>query len=1500
MNKKRVIALTLSAALLCGAVPGSLNGSIPAVAESAPGNIELSRQVATEGMVLLKNDNSALPLPNGEKVVLFGEGQIYSEEGGSFIKGGTGSGNVVVDYVTDPLEGMANKDTDGKVQLDTDLGDQYRQHAAKYWEDKNNNKIPDAEKTPHDFDLTEEMVAEAQKKSDTAIIMISRNSGEGSDRSSGKGDYLLSDHETAMLDMVCGAGFEHVVVVLNIGYTMDTSWIDKYPAIDSVLLAWQPGMEGGNAIADVLCGDVNPSGKLTDTFAKSYDAYPSSSNFDQEATVTSYEEDIYVGYRYFETFDPEYETVMYPFGYGLSYTTFDIDNVKVANDAENITVTADVTNTGDVAGKEVVQVYYSAPQGKLGNPAKELAAFQKTDLLEPGDTETVTMTYAIDDMASYDDTGKTGHKSAYILEAGDYNVYVGNSIKDAGEKGIRGAYTVEMDTVTEQLTARLTPNRLEKRLLANGEYEYLEQPTDYAVQLSSTEEVKIEAEDYYKKQYHVALQFSDNPTPEDHIAAMYIQSSSAGNRWLDYAVVAPEAGPYAISLGVGNQDSMQEDGIAFRVNNAIQPGIQFPLPSTGGQFNIRQIGYATLQLKEGLNFIRVEFKQGDTFRGMLDYITIKPGEGDMEIDPIEYTTLPAAGLTFEAESFADKSADVQVETITAGDAAGGKSLGWLHTGGLYISYAFDVQQAGTYRLTARAAHGLGGATDAATCYVNSVEQEGFEWTIPETKLPDNQYFNFIDLDAGTIELPEGKCIVQIEVNDGKNMGNIDSFALTPVNAVNTASVQAVSAKASVQTLAAQPAAADTAAADEDVIMFADVVKDPSLMDVFVDQLSDEDLVFLSGGHAAALPEGTGIIGYLPEYGIPGVETVDGPAGVRLAESCTAFPVATLLACTWDPGILEEVGKAIAVEAKQNRADVWLSPAMNIHRNPLCGRNFEYYSEDPLISGKMAAALTRGVQSEKVAVAVKHFAANNRENERGYQDSRVSERALREIYLKGFEICVKEADPWTIMSSYNLINGVETSESVDLLTHILREEWGFKGMVMTDWWNDSTAAREANAGNDIKMGTPENPPHLLNAVKAGMVSRETMERNVTRILEMISKTNAVDREIINPTYHTVSATEVTRIKAADWSERDINVGMELCEDVDGGYNPKDTYEGRYLNYRIDVEKAGEYILRGRVASTSGGGNIQFSIDGQTLGNLTGFPNTGAWQVWADTDETTIKLPAGKTVLRLDFIQGGFNINWFELERVQPELDVTVRPRDAVVNPGETLQMTAEVSGTRVAGDEEIVWSVEGGTAGTTISDNGLLTVAADETAASLQVTAAIEGRSSVEDTVTVTVQQDLALTIDQQNAELKPGETLQMTAQVSGGNATGDEVIVWSVEGGAEGTSISADGLLTVAADETAESLQVTATIEGTSVMDQVTVTITQGEAVIKGDCDGDGDVDIQDVMSACRVLARANTGVDPKPEEMAAVDMNGDETIDIQDIMLICRVIAASRQTSAS
>ena len=236
-------------------------------------------------------------------------------------------------------------------------------------------------------------------------------------------------------------------------------------------------------------------------------------------------------------------------------------------------------------------------------------------------------------------------------------------------------------------------------------------------------------------------------------------------------------------------------------------------------------------------------------------------------------------------------------------------------------------------------------------------------------------------------------------------------------------------------------------------------------------------------------------------------TADGPAGLRIAPECgictTAWPCATLLACTWNTDLVEMIGEAGAKEVKENNIGVWLTPAVNIHRNPLCGRNFEYYSEDPLVAGKMGAAMVRGIQSRHIAATVKHFAANNKETNRKHSDSRVSERALREIYLKAFQIIVEEADPWAIMSSYNIINGHRASECKELLEDILRGEWAFKGMVTTDWWTRGEHYKEIKAGNDLKManGFPE---RVKRAMDLGELDRKDLEHCAKRILELILK------------------------------------------------------------------------------------------------------------------------------------------------------------------------------------------------------------------------------------------------------------------------------------------------------------------------------------------------------------------------------------------------------------
>lgn len=776
-------------------------------------HIELSKQAASEGMVLLKNQDNLLPLAHGSKIALFGKGSF------DYVKGGGGSGDVTTAYVRNIYEGFKKE---GSVQIYENVSEYYKKDVEKQYA---SGAVPGMTVEP---DLPEAMVKDAREFADVAVVVISRFSGEGWDRSAvefkdednpweaesslpelakkifPKSDYYLSEKEEKMICAV-KAEFEKIVVVLNVGGVVDTTWIKNDERISSALLAWQGGMEGGLAMAEVLTGVVVPSGKLTDTFASSLDDYPSTCNFHESPHYVDYTEDVYVGYRYFETIPGADKKVCYPFGFGLSYTRFDLGQIDAKEKSGAVHVSVKVTNTGEFPGKEVVQVYSKAPQGVLKKPAKELRAFAKTRLLQPGESQVLEFSFDKNAMASYDDLGKI-KKSAYVLEKGVYEFYVGSDVASAAKTDF--VLVLEQDEIVEQLSAKLVPSSLEKRMLSDGTFEQL-----------------------------------------------------------------PASPP----------------------NN----------PN---------------------------------------------------------------------------------------------------------SCIFDKMK--------------------------GVDTEGM---FPATK------------------------------------GRDKYFLMTPF------------AKG------ARP--------------LIDVVEGRLSLDEFIAQLDDDDLIHLLGGQPNLGVSNTCGIGNLPEYGIPNVMTEDGPAGVRIAPVCgvntTAWPCATALASSWDVELVEKVGAAGGKELKENNLAIWLTPALNIHRSPLCGRNFEYYSEDPLVSGKMAAAMTRGIQSQKVAACAKHFACNNKETNRKHSDSRLSERAAREIYLKGFEILVKEANPWVIMSSYNIINGHRASECKDLLTDILRDEWGFKGLVVTDWWNRAEHYKEIKAGNDVKMacGYPE---RVKKAVEMGALTRRDLEVSAGRVLELIMK------------------------------------------------------------------------------------------------------------------------------------------------------------------------------------------------------------------------------------------------------------------------------------------------------------------------------------------------------------------------------------------------------------
>ncbi len=755
---------------------------------------QLSRKAATEGMVLLKNENNALPLKKGEKVALFGKATI------EYIKGGGGSGDVHTKYIRNIFDGFKEKESEGKVSVYMPLVDFYKEYV-----EKESVHIPTQEQINATWDIVnamefctkrddmtydtfasmhvkepavpENLIKSASEWAKTAVITLSRFSAEGVDRRPQGGDYYLSDIEKELINK-CAKLFNKVIIVINSGATIDCEYFAERDDVQGVLFSWQGGMEGGLAISDILCGDVNPSGKMTDTIAKSYDCYPCKDEFWESFQYIDYSDDIYVGYRYFETMAKD--AVRYPFGFGLSYTSFDISGKVCCESDGKIVAVATVKNTGKVAGREVLQLYYSAPQGKLGKPSRELAAYKKTKLLAPNESETVVVCFDIKDMASFDDLGKIA-KSAYVLEKGSYEFYLGTSIRDTVKLDYE--YIVSEDTVVEQLKNWCKPFKLAKRMLADGSFEALPQGE----------------EEYF-----------------------YAPNEPSG-------VKAPDE-------------------------------------------------------------------------------TVK----------------------FDAVG----------ETIS--------------------------------------------------------------------------------------------------------------------------------------------------------------------LDEFVAQFTVEELMDFVGGQAPTGVANTGCFGGLERLDIPPVPTADGPAGLRLEPKTgiptTAWPCATLLACSWDTDLIYEVGAAAGKEIRENNIGIWLAPALNIHRDPLCGRNFEYYSEDPVVSGKSAAALTRGVQASKTAVSIKHFACNNKEANRYDIDARISERALREIYLKGFEIVVKESDPWTVMTSYNRINGQHTSESYELIMGILRGEWGFKGMVETDWGVKNDPVKEVKAGNDMKMpvGYPED---LKAAYDKGELTRADLEVCVKRILEM---------------------------------------------------------------------------------------------------------------------------------------------------------------------------------------------------------------------------------------------------------------------------------------------------------------------------------------------------------------------------------------------------------------
>lgn len=772
------------------------------------------RAAGSEGIVLLKNDGQVLPLQKGTKVSVFGRIQSH------YIKSGTGSGGLVnVGYVVSIPEGLAA----AGLELNTQLAEVYR-----LWEQENPFDVGGGwAKEPWaqvEMPLSDSIVREAAATSEAAIVIIGRTAGEEKDNSNVEESYLLSQTERDMLQKVTTC-FEKVIVILNVGNIMDMKWVAEYdPA--AVLYAWQGGQEGGNAVADVIVGNMTPCGKLTDTIACDVTDYPSHPYFGNR-DKNCYSEDIYVGYRYFCTFARD--KVLYPFGFGMSYTTFGYTDCTVEKNGDTVSACVTVTNTGDYAGKEVVQVYLQAPQGKLGKPERVLAAFGKTKALTPGEAQRLTLTFSLSDFASFDDLNETGNRGCFVLEQGEYGVCISTHAMD---DVYRDTFILDEDIVVCRCTEAMWP-----------------------------------VEDFEKMK----------------------------PLWKD------------------------------------------------GKF---EVSFQT--------------------------VTGRPNDLRSKID---------AGAPAE------------------------------------IPYTGD------------------------------------------------------------------RGIKLVDVRDGK-----------------------------------------------------------ATMEEFIAQFSDEDLAVIAFGEGMNSPKVTGGTGCafgglsesLLKKGVPIACGTDGPSGLRMdcGAKGTSMPNGTMLACTWNAELLEELFTCEGKEMNENHIDVLLGPGMNIHRHPLCGRNFEYLSEDPLISGRLAYAMCKGMANAGTSGTIKHLCANNQETNRHNLNSVVSQRALREIYLKPFEIALKMGDACkAVMTSYNPVNGTWTSGHYDLTTTILREEWGYTGFVMSDWWcrtkletfdryhgklnqgeRDYIPCVEAQ--NDIYMCCKNSADfknlNVYSSLVSGKLHRGFAQRNAMNICRFLMHSTAMER------------------------------------------------------------------------------------------------------------------------------------------------------------------------------------------------------------------------------------------------------------------------------------------------------------------------------------------------------------------------------------------------------
>lgn len=906
--------------------------------------LKTAAQVVSEGIVMLKNEHQALPLKPHEEIALFGRIQFH------YYKSGTGSGGMVnVSKVTNIVDGLQ----ESGIKLNQELLDVYHK-----WDNENPFDLGDGwGKEPwsqKEMPLEDSLAARAAKRCQTAIAVIGRTAGEEQDNSLTEGSFLLSSDEKQMLTTV-RRHFSKMIVLLNVGNIIDMNELLEI-APDAILYVWQGGMTGGTGTADVLTGKISPCGKLTDTIAKHVEDYPSAPYFG-DPVRNFYSEDIYVGYRYFETFAPD--KVLYPFGFGLSYTTFQIKTNDITELSNKWDFIITVTNTGSCSGKEVVQIYCEAPQGKLGKPVRVLCGYEKTNTLSPGESQTVTISVSKTQTASYDDSGISGHAHCFILEEGDYHFYVGTDVRHAVKTYTCTQNGTLVISSHQQALAPVEAFERIKPVLSTDGYEPQMEP----VPLSEVDETKRRLENLPKE-----------------------------------------------------------------------------IPFTGDR----------------------EIRLCDVRKG-----------------------------THTMEEFIAQMTDYDLACVIRGEGMNSP------------------------RVTAGTASAFGG-----------VSQE------------------------------------------------------------------------------------------------------------------------------------------LEALGVPCGCCDDGPSGMRLDCGTKAFslPNGTMMACTFNRTLLTELFALTGLEMIANKVDCLLGPGMNIHRHPLNGRNFEYFSEDPYLTGTIASAQLHGLHQSGVTGTIKHFCGNNQETNRHDTNGVISERALREIYLKGFEIAVKEGHADSVMTTYGPINGVWTAGSFDLTTQILRNDWGFTGFTMTDWWaninrrgqavDKSDFAAMAIAQNDVYMVCAigaENDDNILASLENGTLQRSELQRNAANICRFLMNTQAMAR---------LEGTE-TKIdiinRPAD--ESDVDESSVKFYELDGNLtiNLEDicTDKGTNHSFGLDIKTMGKYRMT-LTASSTQSEVAQIPVTLFSLGTAYGTFTWNGTNGLPVSFEADIPLFSKYTNLRLFFAQGGLKMHSITFELISTEL------------------------------------------------------------------------------------------------------------------------------------------------------------------------------------------------------------------------------------------------------